>query len=575
MSQRLFNAATIGVVLLSGILIFVSVVGSPTTPTGGPPAAPAFPTTSSGLRLGNYRHIVVLYEENHSFDNLFGSWEGADGRPDHPVAQVDASGQPLACLPQDDVNLTSPPLTPSCSLTLPGGKQVQSAFTNEPFPITRYIPASATTCPRSGTWSGSDSGVLNGQGDPGGCTRDLIHSFYQERYMIDGGRMDRYVTGSTALGLSVGYYQTQDLPLYRYLHSAAAPDYAIEDRFFHAAIGGSALNHQWLIAARTPVWPHADASGGPDDQHSVVGPDGYPAATALHPLITGTVDGILTQAATASGACAVRPGGSTPPPGTICGDYAVNTAQPPYQPYKPGTPPEKRVPAQTAPTIGDRLSGRGIDWAWYSGGWDNADGNVGGAGWTNGSGPTCSDPTADRKATYPHCPDADFQYHHQPFNYFANYAPGTEARKAHLRDEAEFLAAARSGNLKPVSFVKPIGRENEHPGYASQPNGDSHLVQILEALENGPQAKDTLVVVTYDEFGGQWDHMSPPVADEWGPGTRIPAVVVFPGLPQRFTVDHTPHDTTSILAEIEHHFGLQPVATRDALATDLSGKRSR
>jgi phospholipase C len=187
----------------------------------------------------------------------------------------------------------------------------------------------------------------------------------------------------------------------------------------------------------------------------------------------------------------------------------------------------------------------------------------------------------DPKAVYPNCPDADFQYHHQPFNYYANYAPGTPARSAHLRDETEFLAAAQSGNLKPVSFVKPIGRETEHPGYASQPNGDSHLVDILKAIETGPQAKDTMVIVTYDEFGGQWDHVPPPTrasgssaADQWGPGTRIPAVVISSQLPQRFSVDHTPHDTTSILAEIEHHFGLQPLAPRDAAATDFSSKRN-
>ena len=148
MPQRLSNALTIGVVVLSAVLIIASVLGSPTSPTGGQQGAGAPPTASSGLHLAHYSHIVVVYEENHSFDNLFGSWEGADGRPDHPVAQVDASGQPLACLPQNDVNLTSPPLVAKCSLTLPGGKPAQSAFSNEPFPISQYIPATATTCPR-------------------------------------------------------------------------------------------------------------------------------------------------------------------------------------------------------------------------------------------------------------------------------------------------------------------------------------------------------------------------------------------------------------------------------------------
>jgi phospholipase C len=87
-----------------------------------------------------------------------------------------------------------------------------------------------------------------------------------------------------------------------------------------------------------------------------------------------------------------------------------------------------------------------------------------------------------------------------------------------------------------------------------------------------------MVIVTYDEFGGQFDHVPPPGQgsttagphDVWGPGTRIPALVVSPFLGGAFVVDHTEHDTTSIIATIEHRFDIQPVATRDAEVKDLS-----
>jgi phospholipase C len=69
--------------------------------------------------------------------------------------------------------------------------------------------------------------------------------------------------------------------------------------------------------------------------------------------------------------------------------------------------------------------------------------------------------------------------------------------------------------------------------------------------------------VTYDEFGGQWDHVSPPKVDAWGPGTRIPALVIG-GRQRRSGVDHTVYDTTSILATIEHSFHLKPLSSRDA-----------
>ena len=58
--------------------------------------------------------------------------------------------------------------------------------------------------------------------------------------------------------------------------------------------------------------------------------------------------------------------------------------------------------------------------------------------------------------------------------------------------------------------------------------------------------------------------------DEWGPGTRIPALVVSPFLHGNFVIDHTQYDTTSILATIERRFGLAPLSTRDAAVNDLS-----
>ena len=148
---------------------------------------------------------------------------------------------------------------------------------------------------------------------------------------------------------------------------------------------------------------------------------------------------------------------------------------------------------------------------------------------------------------------------------------------------APFLEAAaskkRGCKLKQVSFIKPLGNENEHPGYASEHAGSSHLVDLLKSIERSRCAKNTMVVVTYDEFGGQWDHVPPPGQgtttpgphDQWGPGTRIPALVVSPRLRKKFAVDDTVYDTTSIMSTIERRFGLPPVATRDADSADLTG----
>jgi acid phosphatase len=524
------------------------------------------------------KHLVVIYEENHSFDNLFGGWEGVNGlsRADASghVTQVATDGSALPCLPQNDVNLASPtPLAATCHGVV-NGIVVDSAFANQPFVIDNYIAGDDKTCPAPGVFAAH--GVLKDSAGalPGGCTADLVHRFYQEQYQINGGAMNRYVTGSDALGLTMGTQDTRALPIYQYLHGADAPRYVIADNFFQAAFGGSFLNHQWLVAAATPTFAGAVGDGGATDLHSIVGADGSPANYPLHPA-TGLKDAALTQAANPDGSCKVPAGAPTPPAGTACGDYAVNTVQPFNQPYPPGTPAARRLPPLTNPTIGDTLSAKGVDWAWYAGGWDDAAGNVGGTGWTNGATPgACTNTRTVGTAVYPNCPDKTFQYHHQPFSYFANYAPGTAARAAHLRDEVEFINAAKTGTLKPVSFVKPIGENNEHPGYASERTGSNHLVELIKAIESGPDAKNTAIVVTYDEFGGQWDHVSPPtgtgVADKFGPGTRIPALIISPKLTREFSVDHTSHDTTSIIATIEHQYHLAPLGTRDAAVTDLS-----
>jgi acid phosphatase len=524
------------------------------------PAA-AYGHGRGGGKHGRVDRIVVIYEENHSFDNLYGMWERVDGVRAADRAhktQVNQAGEPYSCLLQNDVNLTSPPLSVRCTNTNPA---FESHFRNAPFTIDDFIAPTDTTCPAPGVFA--PNGVPKGSGEPGGCTRDLVHRFYQEQYQLNGGAQNRYTTGSDAVGLTQGVYDTRDLPIYEYLHGRHAPRYAIADRFFQAAFGGSFLNHQWLIAAASPTQPGVAAS-----LHSVLDSNGFPNT---YPLYTPTGP-VSDQPFTA--ACPA-------PKGLLCGDYAVNTIQPPYQPFS--SPTATKLAAQTQPTIGDRLSDKGISWAWYSGGWSNANGDVGGPGWTNGTTPgTCTDPNTLATAVYPNCPDKLFQFHHQPFNYFANYAPGTAARSQHLRDEQEFIAKAqdsrRSCKLDQVSFIKPIGAENEHPGYASAHAGSMHLVDLVQDIQGSKCAKDTMVVVTYDEFGGQWDHVPPPGQgtttpgphDLHGPGTRIPALILAPGLPRHFVVDHTSHDTTSIMATIEHRFGLQPVAERDRKVADLS-----
>ena len=541
---------------LASLLTLISTIAWP---------AAAFAEGEGGeTSLGAVKHIVVIYEENHSFDNLYGGWEGVNGLSSATAAQklqLNQAGAPFGCLLQNDLNLKALPAT--CN---DAANAINSAFTNAPFTIDNFIKPADTTCPAPGVFAAN--GVLKGSGLPGGCTRDIVHRFYQEQYQLNGGAQNRYVVGSDAAGLAMGVYSTQALPIYAYLHQDGHPDYAIADNFFQAAFGGSFLNHQWLVAAATPKW--TSTTPPPASLHSIVDVNGFPNKSyPLYIPATTVNDGPLTIAC-----------GSPFAGNLLCGDYAINTIQPMFQPH---ALTGAQLPPLTAPTIGDRLSAKGIGWAWYSGGWSNANGDIGAPGWTQIGG-VCNTTTSISGAVYPNCPDKLFQFHHQALNYYAAFDPSTTAgaanRAAHLRDEMEFMSLAQGSTktcgLKPVSFVKPIGEDNEHPGYTNETTGSTHLVSLLKAIEGGRCAKDTMVVVTYDEFGGQWDHVTPPGQgsnhgphDASGPGTRVPALVIWRHLRDDFVVDNTSYDTTSILATIEHRFHLAPLSSRDASVNDL------
>lgn len=322
----------------------------------------------------------------------------------------------------------------------------------------------------------------------------------------------------------MGYYDGSYLPLWK-----IARQYVLADNFFMGAFGGSFLNHVWLICGCVPKYPNADHSPAKGDI-SVVEADGVTLKVAANSP-KSALDGPPKF---------VKDANLTPD------FYAVNTMLPPYQPssVKPaagGDPAfadpanPSTLPPQTEQTIGDLLSAKGVSWAWYGGAWQAA--------------------LSGKNAR----PVPNFQYHHQPFNYFASMAPGTAERAKHLKDGGlagnELIKAIDAGSLEQVVFYKPQGNLNEHAGYADVQSGDAHIADLIAHLEKSPQWAHMVVVVTYDENGGFWDHVAPPKGDRWGPGSRIPAIIVSP-LAKKGFVDHTPYDTTSILRLITRRFNL-------------------
>ncbi len=246
--------------------------------------------------------------------------------------------------------------------------------------------------------------------------------------------------------------------------------------------------------------------------------------------------------------------------------YTVNTSQPAYQPS--GIPPADNldfadpskhpVPPLKDKTIGDTLSAKGISWAWYAGGYNQA--------LKDGRRPA----SEKRSVIYTRADGSpNFQPHHQPLNYYARFAPGTAEREKHLKDYDDLVADIDRGTLPQVVFYKPAGRLTQHPSYTDLASGDEHIDALLTKLKNSKQWGRMAIIVTYDENGGFWDHVPPPAGDRWGPGTRIPAIVVSP-FAKRGYVDKTAYDTTSILKLVTRRFDLEPLPGVRANMGDLT-----
>jgi len=419
-------------------------------------------TDEDDRKLAPIKHIIVFYLENHSFDNLFGTFLNADGitNAGATAIQLDLNDKPYETLPA--VMKDRKP-----------DSRFPEKLANKPFLITQYVNSNE-------------------------ATGDLVHRFYQTLQQINHNAMNKFASISDAGGLVMGYYEEKNSPLWNY-----AKRYTLADHFFTAAFGGSMLNHFWFVCACTPRYKNA-----PKDLYATLDEQG----NLMH-------DGILT------------------PDG-----YVVNTIQPQNAPYdKRVTDRAHRLPPLTTPTIGERLDEKNISWAWYGGGWNE---------------------TSDGKSA------PSFIPHHHPFGYFANYAEGTKGRKEHLKDTVDFLTAINDGSLPAIAFYKPGMKVDTHPGYTSLKEGEDYVFSVIAQIEKSPLWKDSLIIVTFDEAGGFWDHVAPPKGDRFGPGLRVPTLIISPFAKREF-IDHTTYDTTSILKLIEDKYHLKSLSDRDAKANNL------
>lgn len=502
-----------------GVGATLSACGNTSEAPGKPVARPLTPQELDKALHDQVKTVVVIYAENRSFNNLFADFPGVEkplsALSAADVQQRDRDGSLLTTLPPAWGGVLQVGPQSVDGVTYPSEVQFQENLPNAPFalkgPNAEDLPLSLVT-------------------------RDLWHVFYQNQMQINGGKNDNFVAWADSGGLVMGYYAQSRYSLRLW---DVAKEFVLCDNFFQGAFGGSFLNHQYLISATAPFYPNAAQSVAKAQIATLQSDD--PTDPRLKPLDK-------SPASAMTGPPQFGPSALTPD------GYGVNTLAPPYWPtwirdpenpdYSKPDLPNVLVP-QTHEHIGDKLSKKNVDWAWYAGAW---------------------------QATLEQFKDSggipkipNFQYHHQPFNYFKKQGPENRAerdkrlRDGGLGDESstnKFFADAQAGKLPAVSFYKPQGNLNMHAGYADVASGDRHIARALKVLQESPQWKNMVVVVTVDENGGWWDHVAPPKGDRWGPGTRIPALVVSP-FARKGTVDHTVYDTASILRLITRVFQLE------------------
>ena len=190
-------------------------------------------------------------------------------------------------------------------------------------------------------------------------------------------------------------------------------------------------------------------------------------------------------------------------------------------------------------TLSDLLDTNGISWRYYSAGFSDI--------WVA--------PNAINHICQPNLPTG-------------GQCTGPDWNTNIVRPPAQVLTDIGLGHLAAVSWVTPPGQSSDHPG-SNDGSGPSWVASIVNAIGNSPYWSDTAIFITWDDWGGLYDHVAPPIINSYEYGFRVPLIVVSPYAKPAY-VSHVTHDFGSILKFTEETFGLPSLGFADAVADDFS-----
>jgi phospholipase C len=395
----------------------------------GPVGNPA-PSLFSGIH--KIQHVVIVMQENRSFDNYFGTYPGADGIPAGVCETDPASGRCVA--PYHD-----------------------TADRNSGGP---HAPANAT--------ADINNGAMNG----------FIYQAEQYAPRFAAACNPAYPAGCIPCAPSnlaacddvMGYHDGQDIPNYWQY----ASDYVLQDHMFSSVLSSSLPEHLYMVSE----W-------------------------------------------------SARCSDATNP--SSCTNSTV--------PNPPGTDGENG-PANGVPTYGWTdltylLSQQNVSWGYYV---------------RTGTEPDCEDDAAEvcgavqQNALTPGIwnPLPDFTDVHQD-NQLGNIQP-----------LANFFTAAKAGTLPAVSWVVPDGNASDHPP-AKISAGQQYVTGLINSIMNSPNWDSTAIFLSWDDWGGFYDHVQPPNVDQNGFGLRVPGIVISPYARQGY-IDHQAMSHDAYIKFIEDDF---------------------
>jgi len=403
------------------------------------------------------QHLVFIIQENHSFDNYFGTYPGANGFPAGISIPLDLSNPGVGYVLPFHLNVREPILIVGDEL--PPGISDPSQL-NQTISVDPDDVGTGTVSPFP----------FNNESIAG----DLSHAWSVAHIDYDDGKMDGFVTGEKSIK-TMGYYDRDDIPYYW----DYAQHFVLDDNFFSSEMGPSFPNHLYI----------ASGANGPTN---------------------------LTYRWIFKGGIIDNPG-----PTFNWNEMHLSWS-----------------------TLAEELSGANIPWTWY-------DGNA--------------------------KPLAPTIWNVLPlFTYFQAHP---EQLKEHVANTQEFVSDTQDGRLPAVSWIIPGAwhpswpeacrgqSPSEHPPARSD-CGMDYVSYLVNQVMESQYWQSTAIIITWDDYGGFYDHVKPPYIDAYGEGFRVPTLVISPWAKPGF-IDHTQYEFSSLLRLAEDNFQLATLGHRDSLVNDM------